>query len=99
MKIGSCLKDYQTILYIFREELERLKQEHLRAEEQRQLKEEELWKTHDLHLQEIEEEKKRLTKLKEETFIQRQKADQELQYARECLAKEQEACKLTMFPT
>ncbi|XP_071162828.1 uncharacterized protein [Mytilus edulis] len=74
-----------------KEELERLKQEHLQAEEQRQLKEEELWNTHNLHLHEIEEERKRLTKLKEETFIQRQKADQELQYSRECLEKEREA--------
>ncbi|XP_052105920.1 uncharacterized protein LOC127738640 isoform X2 [Mytilus californianus] len=74
-----------------KEELERLKQEHLQAEEQRQLKEEELWNTHNHHLHEIEEERKRLTKLKEETFIQRQKADQELQYSRECLEKEREA--------
>ncbi|XP_063427179.1 uncharacterized protein LOC134710718 [Mytilus trossulus] len=74
-----------------KEELERLKHEHLQAEEQRQLKEEELWNTHNLHLHEIEEERKRLTKLKEETFIQRQKADQELKYSRECLEKEREA--------
>lgn len=80
-------------MFCLREELERLKQEHLQAEEQRQLKEEELWNTHNLHLHEIEEERKRLTKLKEETFIQRQKADQELQYSRECLEKEREACK------
>lgn len=63
------------------------------------MREEKLWMTHNKHILEIENERKRLTKLKEETYVQRQKAEQDLQYAKECLEREREACKIDFIFT
>ncbi|XP_053404539.1 uncharacterized protein LOC123566392 isoform X3 [Mercenaria mercenaria] len=72
-------------------ELERLKAEHEKAEELRQLKEEEMYQTHEQHRADIEEQKQHLTRLKEENDRERVKAEEELRLARESLAKEKDA--------
>ncbi|XP_060557466.1 uncharacterized protein LOC132717901 isoform X3 [Ruditapes philippinarum] len=72
-------------------ELERLKAEHERAEELRQLKEEEMYMTHEQHRADIEDQKRHLLRLKEENERERAKAEEELRLARESLSKEKEA--------
>lgn len=78
--------------FIFSKELERLKAEHERAEELRQLKEEEMYMTHEQHRADIEEQRRHLLRLKEENETERTKAEEELRLARESLAKEKDDC-------
>jgi hypothetical protein len=88
---------YRVTIYIFSKELERLKAEHERAEELRQLKEEEMYMTHEQHRADIEDQKRHLLRLKEENERERAKAEEELRLARESLSKEKEACKYIFF--
>lgn len=81
-------------LYFYRKELDRLRCEHERAEEQRQLKEEEMYQMHEQHRQDIEDQKRHLAKLAEENELARTKAEEEIHMARESLAKEKETCML-----
>lgn len=74
--------------------MERLKAEHEKAEELRQIKEEEMYNMHDQHRADIEDQKKHLARLVEENERARAKAEEELQFARENLALEKEACEL-----
>lgn len=76
----------------FRKELDRLRAEHERAEELRQLKEEEMYSMHEQHRADIEEQKRHLARLVEENERARAKAEEEIQLARESLDKEKEAC-------
>lgn len=80
-------------LEYFSKELERLKNEYERSEELRQLKEEEMYQSHEQHRADIEEQKRHLARLIEENERARDKSEAELQLARESLAKEKEACK------
>lgn len=77
---------------IFRKELEKLRDDHQRAEELRREREEELWRIHEEHRAEIQREKEKVMRMNEETQAQRDKAEAEIEYARECLQKEREAC-------
>ncbi|XP_061168862.1 uncharacterized protein LOC133178120 [Saccostrea echinata] len=74
-----------------KKELEQLRDEHQRAEELRREREEELYRIHEEHRAEIQRDLERATRMKEETQAQRDKAEAEIEYARECLQKEKEA--------
>ncbi|XP_062569884.1 LOW QUALITY PROTEIN: uncharacterized protein LOC134231950 [Saccostrea cucullata] len=74
-----------------KKELEQLRDEHQRAEELRREREEELYRIHEEHRAEIQRDLERAAKMKEETEAQRDKAEAEIEYARECLQKEKEA--------
>lgn len=74
-----------------KKELEKLRDDHQRAEELRREREEELWRIHEEHRAEIQREKEKVLRMKEETQAQRDKAEAEIEYARECLQKEREA--------
>lgn len=80
-------------LFNYRKELEKLRDDHQRAEELRREREEELWRIHEEHRAEIQEEKEKVLRMKEETQAQRDKAEAEIEYAHECLQKEREACR------
>ncbi|WAR20503.1 hypothetical protein MAR_002341, partial [Mya arenaria] len=66
-----------------RTELEQLKSEHERAEEACQLREEEMYAAHEQHRADIEDQKHQLLRLVEENDRAREKAEEELQLARE----------------
>ncbi|OWF35730.1 hypothetical protein KP79_PYT10774 [Mizuhopecten yessoensis] len=74
-----------------RRELQRVRDEHKKAEEERQLREEELWRLHESHKQEIEQQRHSLTEIADENLLQHQRAEEELVYARDCLQQEREA--------
>lgn len=59
----------------------------------RREREEELWNTHEEHRAEIQQDLEKVARMKEETQAQKDKAEAEIEYARECLQKEREACK------
>lgn len=80
-------------LFNYRKELEKLRDDHQRAEEMRREREEELWRIHEEHRAEIQQEKEKVLRMKEETQAQRDKAEAEIEYAHECLQKEREACR------
>lgn len=80
--------------YICRRELEALNQEQNQTEDQRNESEERLWLSHERQRAEIEKQKIILAKLIEEVQIQKQKAEDEITFKRECLQKEKDACKL-----
>lgn len=80
-------------LFNYRKELEKLRDDHQRAEELRREREEELWRIHEEHRAEIQQEKEKVLRMKEETQAQRDKAEAEIEYAHECLQKEREACR------
>lgn len=71
--------------------------EHERAEDLRQLKEEEMYQIHEQHRADIEEQKLHLARLMEENERARAKAEEEIELARESLAKEKEACTSSCF--
>jgi len=71
--------------------------EHERAEELRQLKEEEMYDTHEQHRADIEQQKLHLARLVEENERARTKAEEELQMARDSLAKEKAACMFNLI--
>ncbi|XP_069119081.1 uncharacterized protein [Argopecten irradians] len=72
-------------------ELQRVRDEHRKAEEERQLREEQLWRLHESHRQEIEQQRHSLNEIVEENLAQHQRAEEELAYARDCLLQEKEA--------
>ena len=56
-----------------------------------------MYQLHDQHRQEIEDQRHHLAQLIEENQRARQKAEEELELARESLTKEKEACKLLLY--
>lgn len=97
MLISAAIVYLYTCVFTFRRELHRVRDEHKRAAEERQLREEELWRLHESHKHEIDEHRQKLTQIAEENLAQHQRAEEELGYAQECLQQEKDACEYSVW--